>query len=72
MFDAIAEAQKNEVESRRAGGSEPSGERESIAAQAQRLLNAEVRRNPTWEDVGEPVEVETDVPLSRDDNVKHT
>ena len=39
----------------------PTSERESIAAQAKRLLKGEDRWRPTWEDFGEPVEVETDV-----------
>ncbi|KAH0545535.1 hypothetical protein FGG08_000366 [Glutinoglossum americanum] len=70
MFDAVTEAQKNEVERRRASGSEPPSERESIAAQAQRLLNEEARRNPIWEDVGVPVEVEKHIPLPPDDVVR--
>ena len=51
------------MEVRRARGTTPSDERESIAAQAQRILGGEERRKLTWEDVGEPVEVDKHTPL---------
>lgn len=51
----------------------PSRERESIAVQAKRLLKGEDRwrtGNPKadgWEDVGEEIEVETDVVLPKEE-----
>lgn len=41
-----------------------SPERPAIAEQAQALLKGKERWKPQWEDVGEPMEVEKDVPLS--------
>jgi hypothetical protein len=61
-FDAVAEAQEKLIETRRTKGSTPSAERESIAAQAQRMLGGEGRRKLAWEDVGEPVEVDKYTP----------
>ncbi|KAI9787213.1 MAG: hypothetical protein M1839_003448 [Geoglossum umbratile] len=62
-FDAVAEAQEKQIEMRKAMGTTPSAERESIAAQARQILNGEDRRRLTWEDVGEPVEVDRHTPL---------
>ncbi|KAI9770628.1 MAG: hypothetical protein M1840_003220 [Geoglossum simile] len=62
-FDAVAEAQEKLSEARRTGDSTPSTERGSISAQAQRILGGDGRRQLTWEDVGEPVEVDGHTPL---------
>lgn len=64
-FDAAQKSNKETQESYRPDAVEkPSKERQSIAQQAQALLQGEDKWRPTatqWEDVGEAREVETDV-----------
>ncbi|KAI9842500.1 MAG: hypothetical protein M1837_007094 [Sclerophora amabilis] len=64
-FEALEKAQENERDAKKPYRKQSTPGRGSIAAQAQRLLKGEERWKPEWEDVGEPLEVEKDVPLTR-------
>ena len=69
MFDRAKRAQEKERDSYRPDAVEkPTGERDSMREQATRLLSGQDTWEPLapearveWEDVGEPVEVETDL-----------
>ncbi|KAI9797131.1 MAG: hypothetical protein M1833_005646 [Piccolia ochrophora] len=61
-FDATQKAQKQEQERMYPElEGKPSPERRSIAEQARELLQGRAPWTPTWEDVGEPEEVEKEV-----------
>ncbi|KAI9723930.1 MAG: hypothetical protein M1812_000648 [Candelaria pacifica] len=64
-FDQVEEAAQAERDRLGPQAAEkPSGHRESIAEQARRLSTGKARWSHQWEDVGEPVEVEKDLPMS--------
>ncbi|KAI9705410.1 MAG: hypothetical protein M1836_006165 [Candelina mexicana] len=64
-YDAAQESQKAEREKYSLKATQnPPEDRETIAEQARRLLTGKERWRAQWEDVGEPVEVEKDLPMS--------
>ncbi|KZF23119.1 hypothetical protein L228DRAFT_281871 [Xylona heveae TC161] len=66
-YDAAAKSQEKEQEKYRPDyAAKPTAERKSIAEQAQALLSGKEQWRPQWVDSGAPVEVEQDLPMSRD------